>query len=75
MKDFVPTDALSASFFMRLFNKELEVNLRCDHVGEHHSQSTAAEIVCRGATLKNTLSSFGLTVFITRGVLKGDVSV
>ena len=39
MKDFVPTDALSASFFMRLFNKELEVNLRCDHVGEHHSQS------------------------------------
>ena len=36
--------------------------------------STAAEIVCRGATL-NTLSSFGLIVFITRCVLKGDVSV
>ena len=36
--------------------------------------STAAEIVYRGATL-NTLSSFGLIVFITRCVLKGDVSV
>ena len=46
----------------------------CKTRGVRTFGSTAAEIVCRGATL-NTLSSFDLTVFITRGVLKGDVSV
>ena len=48
----------------------------CKTKGVRSFGSTAAEIVCRGATL-NTLSSFGLTVFIARcvPVLKGDVSV
>ena len=46
----------------------------CKTRGVRTFGSTAAEIVCRGATL-NTLSSFDLTVFITRCVLKGDESV
>ena len=50
-------------------------NLRiCKTKGVRTFGSTAAEIVCRGATL-NTLVVLVLTVFITRCVLKGDVSV
>ena len=51
-------------------------NLRiCKTKGVRTFGSTAAEIVCRGATL-NTLSSFGFNcVYYASRVLKGDVTV